>query len=107
MLRSFFVRIVSISVIQSHLSAKSTRFSKIVELVKKSQNAYVKELLEHGKYTGESHTYGINWANEFTKTMMQQAYKKGKIAEYWHRKIVFVVQNLAMEYLITENGQVW
>lgn len=60
---------------------------------------YVKELLEHGKYTGKSHTYGINWANEFTKTMMQQAYKKGKIAEYWHRKIVFVVQNLAMEYL--------
>ena len=42
---------------------------------------------------------GINWANEFAKTMMQQAYKKGKIVEYWNRKIVFVVQNLAMEYL--------
>lgn len=60
---------------------------------------YVKELLEYGIYTGESHTYGINWANEFTKTMMQQAYKKGKIVEYWNRKIVFVVQNLAIDYL--------
>lgn len=31
--------------------------------------------------------------------MMQQAYKKGKIVEFWNRKIVFVVQNLAMEYI--------
>ena len=31
--------------------------------------------------------------------MMQQAYKKGKIVESWNRKIVFVVQDLAMEYL--------
>lgn len=60
---------------------------------------YVKELLEDGRYSGQTYTYGINWANEFTKTMMQQAYKKGKIAESWNRKIVFVVQNLAMEYL--------
>ena len=30
---------------------------------------------------------------------MQQAYKKGKIVESWHRKIVFVVQDLALEYL--------
>lgn len=60
---------------------------------------YVRELLDTGRYSGRTHTYGINWANEFTKTMMQQAYKKGKIAEYWHRKIVFVVQDLAMEYL--------
>ena len=60
---------------------------------------YVKELLEYGHYTGRNYTYGINWANEFAKTMMQQAYKKGKIVEYWNRKIVFVVQNLAMEYL--------
>lgn len=60
---------------------------------------YVKELLTNGRYSGKSYTYGINWANEFTKTMMQQAYKKGKIAEYWKRKIVFVVQNLAMDYI--------
>ena len=60
---------------------------------------YVRELLETGKYSGKSHDYGINWANEFSKTMMQQAYKKGKIVESWNRKIVFVVQDLAIEYL--------
>lgn len=62
---------------------------------------YVRELLSTGHYSGKAYTYGINWANEFTKTMMQQAYKKGKIVESWKRKIVFVVQNLAMEYLRT------
>lgn len=60
---------------------------------------YVRELLDDGEYSGRTYTYGINWANEFTKTMMQQAYKKGKIVEYWNRKIVFVVQNLAIDYL--------
>lgn len=60
---------------------------------------YVKELLTYGQYTGNKHTYGINWANEFSKTMMQQAYKKGKIVESWGRKIVFVLQDLAMTYL--------
>lgn len=61
---------------------------------------YVKELIELGHYTNSSKpSYGINWANEFTKTMMQQAYKKGKIVESWNRKIVFVVQDLAIEYL--------
>lgn len=61
---------------------------------------YVQELIELGHYTDAAKpSYGINWANEFTKTMMQQAYKKGKIVESWHRKIVFVVQDLAMEYL--------
>lgn len=60
---------------------------------------YVKELINDGHYSGLSYSYGINWANEFTKTMMQQAYKKGKIVESWHRKIVFAVQDLALEYL--------
>lgn len=31
--------------------------------------------------------------------MMQQAYKKGKILESWNRKIVFLVQDVAMSYL--------
>lgn len=60
---------------------------------------YVRELLENGHYSENTYTYGINWANEFSKTMMQQAYKKGKIVEHWKRKIVFVVQNLAMDYI--------
>lgn len=48
---------------------------------------------------GHRVSFGINWANEFTKTMMQQAYKKGKIIEHWNRKIIFVVQDVAMKYL--------
>lgn len=46
-----------------------------------------------------SASFGINWANEFTKTMMQQALKKGKIVEAWGKKIVFVIQDVAMMYL--------
>ena len=61
---------------------------------------YVQELIQLGHYTDtRKKSYGINWANEFSKTMMQQAYKKGKIVESWNRKIVFVVQDLAIKYL--------
>ncbi|MBO7646467.1 MAG: hypothetical protein J6S56_00035 [Bacteroidales bacterium] len=61
---------------------------------------WAKELIDLGYYTNsQKPSFGINWANEFTKTMMQQAYKKGKIVESWNRKIVFVVQDLAIEYL--------
>ena len=54
---------------------------------------------KHGKFLQDSYRYGINWANEFSKTMMQQAYKKGKIVEHWHRKIVFAVQDVAMDFI--------
>lgn len=60
---------------------------------------YVEELRQKSCFSGKDYTYGINWANEFSKTMMQQAYKKGKIIDHWKRKIVFVVQDVAMEYL--------
>ena len=61
---------------------------------------WVEELKEKGHYTdSKKKSFGINWANEFAKTMMQQAYKKGRIVESWHRKIVFVVQDLAIDYL--------
>ena len=59
----------------------------------------VKEYISQGHFNSSSYKYGINWANEFSKTMMQQAYKKGKIVESWKRKIVFILQDLAMEYL--------
>ena len=59
----------------------------------------VKEIKTSGYFESTSYNYGINWANEFSKTMMQQAYKKGKILESWGRKIVFVVQDIAIEYL--------
>lgn len=61
----------------------------------------VQEIINNGKFTADSYNYGINWANEFSKTMMQQAYKKGKILESWKRKIVFVVQDVAIDYLKT------
>jgi len=59
----------------------------------------VEELLSDGKYSKDSYDYGINWANEFIKTMMQQAYKKGKIVELWKENIVFVIQDIAMDYI--------
>lgn len=61
---------------------------------------YVDQLRKNGNFDNVECTYGINWANEFSKTMMQQAYKKGKIIEHWGRKIVFVVQDVAMSYLM-------
>ena len=33
------------------------------------------------QFTKQNYHYGINWANEFAKTMMQQVYKKGMIVE--------------------------
>ena len=47
----------------------------------------------------DSYGYGINWANEFVKTMMQQVYKKGRVIQSWNRKIVFVLQDIAIDYL--------
>ena len=50
-------------------------------------------------FQSDSYQYGINWANEFVKTMMQQVYKKGRVIQNWKRKIIFVVQDIAIEYL--------
>lgn len=54
---------------------------------------------ETGQFKQDKYKYGINWANEFAKTMMQQAYKKGLIIETWNKKIIFVLQDIAMAYL--------
>lgn len=59
---------------------------------------YVRDLLQFGCYNG-NYTYGLNWANEFMKTMMQQVYKKGQVVSQWNRKIVFVIQDVALQYL--------
>ena len=59
---------------------------------------YVKDLLRFGTYHN-AYTFGLNWANEFMKTMMQQVYKKGQVIDTWHKKIVFVIQDVALEYL--------
>lgn len=54
---------------------------------------------KHQRFLKDKYSFGINWANEFTKTMMQQAYKKGKIIEHWKRKIVFVLQDVALSFI--------
>jgi len=59
----------------------------------------VTDIQLHGKYMAESYNFGINWANEYSKTMMQQAYKKGKIISHWKRKIIFIIQNVGIDYL--------
>lgn len=59
---------------------------------------YVRDLLQFGCCNG-NYTYGLNWANEFMKTMMQQVYKKGQVVSQWNRKIVFVIQDVALQYL--------
>ena len=59
----------------------------------------VQELKQYGHYKQDSYDYGINWANEFVKTMMQQVYKKGKLATFWKKSIIFVVQDIAIDYI--------
>ena len=51
------------------------------------------------KFANRNYPFGINWANEFVKTMMQQVYKKGKIVDHWKHKIVFVFQDAGLDYL--------
>ncbi|MDR0635751.1 MAG: hypothetical protein LBF87_01575 [Treponema sp.] len=61
----------------------------------------ITDIRETGRFRRESYNFGINWANEFSKTMMQQAYKKGKIINHWGRKIVFVLQDCGLKYIKT------
>jgi len=56
---------------------------------------------ETGQFSTDNYPFGINWANEFAKTMMQQAYKKGLLLERWRKKLVFFLQDVAMDYLIS------
>lgn len=59
----------------------------------------VLEFKENRSFSKNRYKYGINWANEFVKTMMQQVYKKGRVVQNWNRKIVIIVQDVAIEYL--------
>lgn len=55
--------------------------------------------LKAAKATPKNYRYGFNWENEFLKTMMQQVLKKGRIVTNWNRKIVFIIQDVAMDYI--------
>ncbi|WP_336357863.1 NotI family restriction endonuclease [Haloarcula sp. CGMCC 1.6347] len=44
-------------------------------------------------------TYGINWAMSLTKTMMQQAFKKGQTFRDWGENLIFLVQDVSIEYI--------
>jgi hypothetical protein len=59
----------------------------------------ITDIREKGNFQRDSYNFGINWANEFSKTMMQQAYKKGKIVNHWKRKIVFILQDVGLNYI--------
>ena len=52
-----------------------------------------------GAFTQQNYDYGINWANEYAKTMMQQVYKEGMILESWGKRLVVVLQDVGMKYL--------
>jgi len=60
--------------------------------------------VEHYKKTGnfdsqDKKAFGLNKANEFLKTMMQQIYSKGKMVEEYGSKLIVVVQDVAISYL--------
>lgn len=61
----------------------------------------VQDFQHYGYFPQASYNFGINWANEFAKTMMQQAYKKGLLLESWGKKLVFVMQDVGLQYLQT------
>ena len=59
----------------------------------------VKDFKQTGGFQEKRYNYGINWANQFIKTMMQQVYKKGMVITSWGKKIVFVIQDVALAYI--------
>lgn len=48
---------------------------------------------------GVDGTYGINWAMSITKTMMQQAWKKGHVFKDWGENLIFLLQDVSLDYL--------
>jgi hypothetical protein len=61
---------------------------------------YREAYFDDGQDMGEvDSTYGINWAMSLTKTMMQQAFKKGQVFRDWGENLIFVVQDVSIEYI--------
>lgn len=44
-------------------------------------------------------SYGMNWAMSITKTMMQQAFKKGQAFLDWDENLIFLIQDVSLDYL--------
>ncbi len=67
----------------------------------------IEDFIENQSFSQTSYSFSINWANEFIKTMGQQIIKKGHAINGWGVPIVFVIQDVAMEYIVdkmnTEN----
>jgi hypothetical protein len=59
----------------------------------------VLEYKKNGRFSKAHYDFGINWANEFLKTMMQQVYKKGRVLASWNRKLIFAIQDVALNYI--------
>lgn len=60
---------------------------------------YRQEYFGDGNLKSVDQTFGINWAMSIVKTMMQQAYKKGRVFRQWDEHLVFVVQDVSIDYL--------
>lgn len=59
----------------------------------------VMDIKRNGRYGKDGYGYGFNLANQYQKTMMQQVYKKGLIAEAWDKHLIFLLQDSGMAYL--------
>ena len=57
------------------------------------------DIKKRGKYLKDAYKYNFNLANQYQKTMMQQVYKKGLIAEDWGKHLIFLLQDSGMAYL--------
>ena len=43
--------------------------------------------------------YGMNWKMSLPKTMMQQAFQKGQAFDEWGENIIFLIQDVSLDYL--------
>jgi len=61
---------------------------------------------KYGRFTQEKYKYGLNWANQYQKTMMSQIYKKGEILRVWEKRYVIAVQDTGIMYMQHVSGNV-
>lgn len=59
-----------------------------------------KKAYENGEDMNEvDKNYGMNWKMSLPKTMMQQAFQKGQAFDEWGENIIFLIQDVSLDYL--------
>jgi len=59
-----------------------------------------KKAYENGEDMEEvDKNYGMNWKMSLPKTMMQQAFQKGQAFDEWGENIIFLIQDVSLDYL--------